>query len=229
MTTRTNYIFVDFENTQDIELDLIADKPVKVFLILGGKQERLPVALVKTLIKYSSQIQVIETEQTGNHALDFVLACQIGVQSVADPKGYFHIFSRDKGFDAVILHLREQKILGARHEEFAKIPVLVNAAMFSTDEQLTVPTKLSATERVTQIAERLSKPKATRPAKRKTLFTYVAANFKKLLSDTEVEAIIAGLVKAKVLSITTDGKVEYPGQRNGEIDLTSTDHKWTKV
>lgn len=87
MNPRTNYIFVDFENTQDIDLELIAGKPVKVFLILGGKQDRLSVGLVKKLLKYKAQLEVIETEQTGNHALDFVLACEIGAQAISDPTG----------------------------------------------------------------------------------------------------------------------------------------------
>lgn len=217
MSPRTNYIFVDFENTQDINLDLIEGKPVKVFLILGGKQDRLPVGLVKKLLKYTAQLEVIETEQTGNHALDFVLACQIGAQSVADPGGFFHILSKDKGFEAVIRHLKERKIFGARHEEFARIPVLVNTAA------------LSAADRVAQIAERFGKPKATRPTKRKTLVTYVAACFRKLLSEAEVEATIAGLVKEKILSINTEGKVTYLDRGKEENEIAKHDHRWTRI
>ncbi len=32
---RTNYILVDFENTQVIDLDLITGKPVKIILLIG--------------------------------------------------------------------------------------------------------------------------------------------------------------------------------------------------
>lgn len=198
MTTRTNYIFVDFENTQDIDLELIAGKPVKVFLILGGKQERLPVALVKTLLKYSSQIQVIETEQTGNHALDFVLACQIGAQAITDPNGYFHILSKDKGFDAVIRHLKEQDVLGARHTEFSKIPVLLDA------------TRLSPADRVNLAVERFLDPKCSRPSRRRTLLNHINTFFQNQLSEDDLERIAKGLVAAKVCSITDAGKVIYP-------------------
>jgi len=197
MTTRTNYIFVDFENTQDIDLDLIADKPVKIVLVLGGKQERLPVALVKKLLKYAAQIEVIETEQTGNHALDFVLACEIGVKSVADPGGFFHILSRDKGFDAVIRHLKERKIFGARHEEFAKIPVLVEVKALTSEERLE------------NLRARFTNPKTTRPARLKTLQSSINAIFKKQLSAEDIQATVDALAKAKVLSVSPDGKVSY--------------------
>lgn len=197
MSTRTNYIFVDFENTQELALDLIEGKPVKVFLVLGGKQERLPVALVKQLLKYAAQIEVIETEQTGNHALDFVLACQIGAQSVTDPGGFFHILSRDKGFDAVIRHLKERKIFGARHEEFAKIPVLMEVKA------------LTLSERVEQMRVRFANPKTTRPARLKTLQSSINAIFQKQLSEAEIQATVEGLTKAKVLSVAADGKVTY--------------------
>src|SRR5690606_32686746 len=88
---RQNYIFVDYENTQGIDLGLIAGQPVMVFLILGGGQGKLSKELLVKVHKYSAQLHIVETEQTGNQALDLVLACQIGVQSVADPNGYFHI------------------------------------------------------------------------------------------------------------------------------------------
>ena len=45
--TRTNYIFIDFENVQETDLDRIANKPVKVMLVLGELQKNLPVKLVK--------------------------------------------------------------------------------------------------------------------------------------------------------------------------------------
>jgi hypothetical protein len=39
---RTNYIFVDFENVQDYDLDRIAHKPIKVTLVLGRRHKSLP-------------------------------------------------------------------------------------------------------------------------------------------------------------------------------------------
>ena len=43
--SRNNYIFVDFESVQDIDLTLIDGKPVKVFLFIGEQQHKMTVEL----------------------------------------------------------------------------------------------------------------------------------------------------------------------------------------
>lgn len=197
MQPRTNHIFVDYENIQDIDLDLVAGKPVIVYLVFGGGPQKVAKDLAVKIHKHAGQVRLIETTLSAPNALDMVIACEIGVVSVADPGGYFHILSKDKGFDAVVRHLKEKKIFGARHEVFAKIPVLVNAK------------QLSVQDRVAQVKERLEKPKATRPARKKTLLTHINACFGKSLNDAEVEAVAKGLEQAHVLKITPEGKVVY--------------------
>ena len=177
---RTNYLFVDFENIHEVDLDLIADKPV----------------VVRKLLHYSAQVRLVETGHSGKNALDFVLACHIGRQAVADPKGYFHILSRDKGFDALILHLKDNAIFAARHEEFGKIPVL----------QKEPP---SLDERVKLITAHFAEPKTNRPKKEKTLRSHVHAHFTKKLSDAELNATIQALTDKRVIEITAGGAVTY--------------------
>src|SRR6187399_1360238 len=101
----THYIFVDYENVQDVDLSLIAGKPVKVVLVVGKHQTKVPLMLVKRLMEFSGQVRLIESEVRGRNALDFVLASEVGAQSVTDPQGSIHILSRDAGFDALIRHL----------------------------------------------------------------------------------------------------------------------------
>jgi hypothetical protein len=198
MRNRTNYIFVDFENRHEVDLDLIADKPVVVVLVLGEHQKNLPVDLVMKLVQYSKQVRLVKTGLAGKNALDFVLAYQIGVHAVSDAKGYFHILSRDKGFDALILHLKDIGIFAARHEEFGKIPVL-------QDE----PPSLD--ERVKLLTEHFAKHKTNRPAKEKTLRSHVHAYFGKKLTDAELNAIIKALNDRKVIETTAAGAVSYKG------------------
>src|SRR6266516_2664312 len=150
--SRTNYIFVDFENVQETDLDRIANKPVKVRLILGARHKSLPVKLVKLIQKYSDQVRLVETELNGKNSLDFVLAYEIGVESEKEPTGYFHILSRDKGFDALIRHLKNKDVLAARHAAFSEIPVLMNLA-----------------GRVRLLAAYFKANQASRPKRRKTL------------------------------------------------------------
>src|SRR5689334_19729078 len=118
--TRNNYIFVDFESVQEQELDRIAGKAIKVTFVLGRRQTRLPVPLVKLIHQFASQVALVETPLEGNNALDFVLAWVVGTESERDRQGYFHVISRDTGFDALICHLKNQKICAARHESFSE-------------------------------------------------------------------------------------------------------------
>lgn len=121
---RQNYIYVDFENIQEVDINLIAQRPVKVVIALGKRQTTLSVGMVKSLLRHPDQVELVEVGVEGKNALDFVLAYYIGQQTSQDPQGYFHILSRDKGFDSLVEHLRAQKILIKRHDSFADIEVL---------------------------------------------------------------------------------------------------------
>ncbi len=59
---RTNYIFVDYENVQDVDLDLIAGKAVRVFLVVGLRRKSLPAALARQIHKFHDQVTWIESE-----------------------------------------------------------------------------------------------------------------------------------------------------------------------
>ena len=118
--SRTQHIFVDYENIHEVDLDLVAGKEVIVHLVLGERNNNLPLEMVKRLVKYKEQVHLVEAGKSGKNALDFVLAYRVGVESAAYPEGYYHIVSKDTGFDALILHLRKHNILARRDESFAK-------------------------------------------------------------------------------------------------------------
>ena len=189
---RMNYIFVDFENVHETELDRIDQKPVKVILVLGEQHKRLPVPLVKKLIQYASQMQVVETGRSGKNAADLVLANYIGEVRKDDPHGYIHIISKDKDFDALIGHHKDNGVLAARRDSFREIPVLMNHA-----------------ERLIMLSDQLRANQNNRPKKRGTLESQVQAAFGRVLSPCEVESVIQGLVAKKIITITEKGDVSY--------------------
>jgi len=189
---RTNYIFVDFENVQQAELDRIADKPVKVVLVLGNMNIKLPVKLVKLIHRFSGQVRLIESSMTGKNAADFVLACEVGVESERDSKAYFHILSRDKGFDVLINHLKAKGVYARRYNAFNEIPVVMNL-----------------TERVKRLANDFQTPKATRSRKQKGLEAQIQQVFGRALSTQEVAATIRALVAEKIVTLSDQGEVSY--------------------
>jgi hypothetical protein len=190
--TRTNYIFIDFENVHETDWDRIVGKPVKAMLILGEEHKYIPIAVVKKLLKCAGQVELIETKQTGKDAADIVLAQHIGEQTKDDPHGYFHIVSGDKGFDALIAHLKGHGILAARRASFSDIPVLMNGA-----------------ERVQLVAAFFEKNPLNRPKKRQSLESQIQAVFGKALSPEDLAATVAGLVAAKVVELSAEGAVVY--------------------
>src|SRR5512147_833591 len=101
---RMNYIFVDYENVQELDLELIAGKAVKVFLVVGQRRKTLPSVLARNILLFHDQVTWIESEGASPNALDLVLAYNVGLQAKVDPKGYFHILAKDKDYDALIKH-----------------------------------------------------------------------------------------------------------------------------
>lgn len=194
---RTNYIFVDYENVHELDLDLIAGKPVKVFLVVGLRRKTLPSALARQIHKYHDQVTWIESEGASNNALDLVLAYNVGLQAKADPKGYFHILAVDKDYDPLVAHLRANTILASRDDAFAKIPVLMDMRRFSLEE------------RVQWVVERFKKNKVSRPKQKRSLLTTIHAFCRKELSEPEVQQIVDTLVARKLIEMTPQGKVSY--------------------
>lgn len=190
---RTNHIFIDFENVAETDFDRLAGKTVRVVLVLGERQKNLPTSLVKKLLKYSDRVELVEAGSSGKNALDLVLAQKVGEAKVSDPHGYFHIISKDKGFDAQVAYLKQNGFLAARHAGFFEVPLLMNHV-----------------ERVQYAAKLLAPTVRSRPAKQSTLATQIQQFFGKLLSADEVSAIIQALVKQKVLKISDAGAVTYP-------------------
>jgi hypothetical protein len=189
---RTNCIFVDFENVRQTDWERIANKPVKVVLVLGEQQRRLPVAFVKKLLRHASQVQLVETGRAGKNALDMVLAHYVGAIRVTDPEGYFHIVSKDKGFDALIGHLTDNGALARRHASIGEIPVLMNAG-----------------ERASLLGKQLKENANGRPAKRTTLEFKIQATFGKCLTESEVAETIERLIRDHTVTLLDSGEVKY--------------------
>ena len=102
------------------------------------------------------------------------------------------MISRDKGFDALIKHLKSGEVLAARHESFAGIPLLMNAA-----------------ERVKRMADHFKSKPESRPKKKAKLESQIQVVFGKVLTPEEVEDTVKKLVAGKVLSLSAKGEVAY--------------------
>ena len=219
---RTHYIFVDFENIHEVQLDLIENKPVVVVLVLGERHKKLSVDLVKQLLKYPAQVRLVEAGLSGRNALDFVLAYLIGVQSTTDRAGHFHILSRDKGFNALIEHLKKNDILADRHESFVKIPVFAVKAVTATAtaggpakpgrarrKKRSSASAPAPSDRTKETIEWFATHTLNRPKTEKRLISHLYTHFGKRLSTGELAAMVKDLGARAAIEITPQGKVIY--------------------
>lgn len=186
---KTNYLLIDFENVQPKTLSLLNGAPFKVFVFLGANQSKVSVEFAKELQKLGSDAEYIQISGNGSNALDFHIAFTVGELSKTDPTAYFHIISKDAGFDPLIEYARKKGVLLHRSKEIGDIPLLKLSNAKTT------------TEKVTAILNNLIPRGASRPRKVRTLSSTINALFKKELSETELAELIASLKKGGHISI----------------------------
>jgi len=198
---RTNFVLVDFENVQPKDLGLLKDGPFRVKIFLGPNQSKVPVALASALQFLGSNAEYVVLETAGTNALDFHIAYYIGVLSCEDPTAFFHIISRDSGFDALIKHLKGKKVLAQRSACIADIPYFKPSLPAAPDAQIQVV--------VTDLIRR----NAAKPRTQKTLLSTLHALFKKELSEQQLTQLFASLCSRGIVKVEgTKVSYELPAQ-----------------
>jgi hypothetical protein len=204
-----NYVFVDFENVQDINLAVPMDKPMSLVLLIGEKQKTIGVDLVEQLFARSANVQLVRLAASGKNALDFVLAYHVGRAMAADAGAYFHIVSKDKGFDALVKHLKTQGHRIARYDAFAELPFLTAAKGGAKTVEKSVPQTAEGAGKVGEFIAALQRNPANRPKKEKTLRAHLRSHMGRDLSDDEAGKLFDDLVKRAGITIDAKGGVSY--------------------
>jgi hypothetical protein len=195
-TMRTNFIFVDFENVQPKDIDLLKGGPFKVKVFLGPNQSKVPVALAAALQTLGNNAEYVLLETAGNNAVDFHIAYYIGVLSSEEPTAYFHIISKDTGFDPLIKHLRGRKIFAQRSTCIADMAYFKSALAATSEAQVDV------------VVADLIRRQASRPRTQKSLLGTLHALFKKELSEQQLSQLLAKLCARGVVKVEGN-KVSY--------------------
>ena len=193
---RTNIILIDFESVQPASLAALEHDHFKVIVFVGAGQTRVPIDIATALQRMGPNAEYIQISGSGRNALDFHICFYIGQLAAQDQSAYFHVISKDGGFDPLIQHLRSRKIFCARSPSIDDIPLVKTGNRKSPDE------------RAQLFMERLRHPGATKPRAVRTLSGAIAAYFHKQLTDAEVEAVIAALQKSGFIAVA-GGKVSY--------------------
>jgi len=200
-----NHVFVDFENVHEPDLSIIGQKAVTFILLLGARQTKLDVALVEKMMQNVASVQLIRLTSSGKNALDFTLAYYLGRAVVTDPTGYFHIVSKDTGYDALIEHLKSRHIRAHRHDDFSTLPFSHHSKVLAAPTAAPVSGKDDLLDRALVL---LRKSTNNRPKKMKTLSSQLLSHLKPA-TGTQIAGVIEKLRKDEHISISEKEAVSY--------------------
>jgi hypothetical protein len=75
---RTEFVLIDFENTQPEAVASLNGGRYKVKVFLGAQQAKIPLAMARALQALGPHAEYIQINGNGNNAVDFHIAYYIG-------------------------------------------------------------------------------------------------------------------------------------------------------
>ena len=193
---RTNYVLIDYENVQPTSLAGLDAEHFRVLVFVGASQNKLTFDTAAAVQKLGARAEYIKIAGNGSNALDFHIAFHIGHLAAHDPTAFFHIISKDTGFDPLIQHLKERKVFASRSKDILDIPLLKVANSKTTPEKIDV------------VLANLQQRGASKPRTLKTLTSTISSLFQKQRTEEELVALLKGL-QAKGFIAVNETKVTY--------------------
>ncbi|MBX9609487.1 MAG: hypothetical protein K2Y51_24980 [Gammaproteobacteria bacterium] len=210
-----NYVLVDFENVHHVDPAIIGAKAVSLVILVGAKQKHLDAEMVVKLFEHAASVQLIRLTGSEKNAVDFALAYYLGRAVLSDPGAYFHIVSKDSGYDPLIAHLQSRHIRVRRHKDFSTLTFAMPAkATPTTSAAKTVPAapntgKAEASEAMNLVLARLRKNSSARPKKEKTLLSHIKSMLGNGATDAEAASVLAELCAAGHVRIDDKAGLSY--------------------
>jgi hypothetical protein len=193
---RNNYVLVDYENVQPPALAALGPAHFKVFVFLGPTQTKIPIEFASVMQAKGSDAEYVRMSGSGKNALDFHVAFYLGRLTSRDPDGFFHVVSKDTGFDPLIAFLRGRKLSVSRSASTETMPCFRRAAVTDEDARLEL------------VVADFRKRGAAAPRTTKTLANTINAVFSNELDAVEVERLIEALQRSGIV-VVKEGAVTY--------------------
>ena len=196
-----NYVLVDYENVQPLAESLASlnDPQIAVIVFVGSSQKTLSYDFVSSFQRLGEGGEYVKISGNGKNALDFHIACYLGILTTKAPKACFYIVSKDTGYDPLVTHLRSKKFRVHRVAAIKSIP---------TVKVLEEVAGLTTAQKGEKFLKRLSNANASRPATEKTLRNSLKTFFRNVLAEAEFEEVFAIVTSSSLVKIS-DGKVNY--------------------
>lgn len=191
---RTNFVLIDSENVKPEYIERLKQEHFRVVVFVGANMKRLDFPIVNAVQSLGSNGSYVQICSHGPNALDFHIAYYIGKLAAAHPDAFFHIISKDTGFDPLIEHLKAQKVFCCRSVSVLEIPLLK-----STIKK----------QRAADFYEKRIASGVARPATVMSLRSTILAHFQKMISAEEVAEVLQALTAAGHV-VVNGKKVAYP-------------------
>jgi hypothetical protein len=222
-----NHVLVDYENVKRVEPAVLGRKNYIVHLFLGPTNKKLEVEVVERLLEHSQTVKLIRSPKPGKNALDFVMAYHLGQAVLTDPKAYFHLVSKDEGFDSLVDLLKARNVKVKRHSGWESLETLAAVGVVSTSGSGTANGSKAAngvakapatagqekTSTLSPDAEKfrknLTKTAKNRPKQLSTLVSHAKSLLGKGASDADGKKVVAELLNAGHLKIDDKKAVTY--------------------
>jgi hypothetical protein len=199
---KTNYVLIDYENVQVKSLDLLRAEHFRIYVFLGPSNMKLHKDLVLAMHAFGDRAEYVELEVSGKNALDFHLAYFLGALSTTDPAGYFHLISKDTGFDPLVKYLRSKQILSSRSESIEDMPCFAKPSGDGAPPEPKATPTVAAVDAVGEsdplmklVLDDLTKRKSAKPSTPKTLKNTMQKRCGSEVSADQIEALYTTLVE----------------------------------
>ena len=187
---RTNYVLIDYENVQPAALSVLEKEHFKVIVFVGASQSKVAFDVAASLQRLGPNASYVKISSNGSNALDFHIAYYIGQLAAAEPDAYFHIISKDTGFDPLIAHLKSKKVFACRSRDVGEMPIVKVANSKSPPEKLAV------------VVANLKQRGAAKPRTVKTLSSTINSLFQNALPEDELAALLKLMEKQSVITVS---------------------------
>lgn len=193
----TNFVLIDFENVQPDNLALLRENHFQVFVLVGSHQSKLDMEFVGDMQALgTARAKFIHVKESGKNALDFCLTFYVGALVAKYPKAYFHIISKDKGFDPFVAHLQGRNIKASRHDCISHIPIVTGGVLDKRDEVLQAA------------VNNLKARGQAKPRTQDALINVLKHSIKNKMNDQEAAKLLQSLIQKKHIAVKA-GIVTY--------------------
>jgi hypothetical protein len=124
-----------------------------------------------------------------------------------DPKGYFHIVSKDGGFDSLVKLLETKRVKVKRHVDWSGLNF--DSPPKKPVTEVSAPAVKSLSPGAEKVLENLRKSEKNRPKRKKTLVSHALNSLGKGATTDMGEKVIEELRKSGYLVIDDKGSVSY--------------------